>query len=242
MRALVTRAPATLRLPLLVVVVVMGASLVGCPALTGGSGSRPEGFRLVEGELELPQTGIVGRQVTGLQMAAVSVRDVDGTKVPDVYVSDIFNPAQRTSASEFVVPVDGTKAFHLILQVPGGGQGPGQFLGRLMFDDGNGGTTSLIPAGATDIALGPVAAIENAPETAADNVLRVDTGHHPLAQVDSDLDTTSDLLDDDDDDDGNPDNNDEDVAGDGIADVDQGWAALGDEDADGIPDAFDADG
>lgn len=217
------------------------AGMLGCPGLTGGAGSRPEGFRLVEGELQLPQTGIVGRQVTGLQMAAVSVRDVDGVKTADVYVSDIFNPAQRTSASEFVVAVDGTKAFHLILQVPGGGQGPGQFLGRLLFDDGNGGTTSLIPAGATDIALGPVEAIENAPETAADNLLRVDSGHHPLAQVDSDLDTTSDLLDSDDDDDGNPDSNDDDVAGDGIPDIEQLWEALADEDSDGIPDAFDSD-
>jgi len=226
---------ASTALPALALLLV---GLTGCPGLTGGAGARPDGFRLVEGALVLEDEGIVGRQVAGLQLVAVTIRDSDGAAVAEVFASDVLQPSDRTS-TPFVVAVPTAHAFHVVLQVPGGaGSAPGEWLGALFFSDGRAGETSLIPSGSEDLQLGTVRALDGDPSQVADNRLEVDSASNPLAQIEHDDDGVSDLLDDDDDGDLLPDAQDTDVAGDGIEDALQLLSALPDADADGVPDAF----
>ncbi len=219
-------------------------ALGGCGVFQGGAGSRPDGYRLVSGTLELPADGIVGRQVTGLQLAAVGVTPVsseDGTlsTEPVVFTSQTFDASTRREENAFVVAVDGTVGFNLVLQVPSGsGTGPGEYQGVLRFDHGRGASTTLIPRGETDLDLGVVQASDPIPDERVDNVLSVATGSNPLASSHSDDDGVSDLLDDDDDGDGLTDPTDSDADGDGLSDALQLLEGLADDDADCIPDLF----
>jgi len=210
-------------------------STTGCVEFAG-QGARPDGHRLVSGKLRLPDDGIVGRQVTGLQIAAIAVSlDESLSTVVEVFPSDVFDPAVNRGETAFTLTVDARRSFNLVLQVPrGGGTGPGSYLGGLYFSSGAGGDSSLVPHGVTDLALGVVEAVENAAST-ADNRLLVDESRNPLALVDSDGDGTVDLVDEDDDSDEIADVNDDDVAGDEVPDVLQTLVGL-DADGDGVPD------
>jgi hypothetical protein len=214
----------------------MATLLAACPNFAG-QGARPEGYRLVSGTLRLPDEGIVGRQVTGLQLAAVAVSlDDEFNTVIDVFTSDVLDPAVNRKETAFTIAVDARRSFNIVLQLPrAGGQGPGSYLGGLYFETGYGGETSLIPSGVTDLALGIVGAIENVAGTVADNRLVVDSDKNPLALVDSDGDGVVDLLDTDDDSDEVLDPDDDDVAGDDVPDALQTLVGL-DADGDGVPD------
>lgn len=224
----------------LVVVAAAGltALAAGCPGLSAGAGARPDGHRLVEGTLKLAEDFVIGRQVSGVQVAAVSVREVDGAPSLEVHASDVFSP-DAGKAVPFALSLPTGKAFHLVLQTPtAGGAGPGRWLGVLRFDDGQGRSVTLIPAGDEDLTLAALDALENAAGQVADNELRGPASHNPLGQVDSDGDGQSDLLDADDDDDQAPDLTDSDVAGDGIDDALQSLEYLPDADGNGVPDDF----
>jgi hypothetical protein len=211
-------------------VVVVVALAGGCPALTGGAGDRPEGFRLVEGSLTLPDEDLLGRQVTGLQIAALHV-DADGAIIP--FVSDVFDPAVVRAEAAFVVPVPAALDHVLVLQVPtAGGQGAGAFLGQLRFED-----ATLVPRGDEDLNLGAVQVVAGV-AAPADTSLVPGPGGSPLQQTDSDNDGVANANDDDDDDDGTGDGSDADVAGDGVDDAGQVLAALPDDDGDQVPDAL----
>lgn len=222
----------------LVVVSALVLLALGCPGLTAGAGARPEGHRLVEGTLELPEGFVMGRQVSGVRMTAVSVREIDGAPSFELFRSDAFSPDEG-KAVPFALSLPTALAFHLVLETPKGSpSGPGSWLGVLRFDDGRGAETSFVPAGDGDLTLAALVAVENDPARASDNELRGPASHNPLGRVDSDGDGLSDLLDDDDDDDEIPDEADTDVAGDGIEDALQALEFLADEDDDGVPDAF----
>lgn len=231
----------TSRERLLALLPLLVGLLCGCPSLVGGQGSVPEGHRLISGWVKLPEDGIVGRQVTGLQVAAVAVVDEADGRVPKLFVSDVFDPADRRQAASFALAVPFEHASSIVLMVPSAsGRGPGSYLGALRFSTGYGKETALLPHGEETLDLGVLRAIDGDPASAADNRLEVESASHPLGQVHHDDDGVSDLLDDDDDDDGVLDAVDEDVAGDGIEDALQSIDALPDEDASGIPDAFEA--
>lgn len=218
---------------------VTGVLGAGCQNF-GENGTR-EGFRTIQGTLILPDDGILGRQVTGLQIAAVTVENNannNGQKTPVFFTSNVFNPASRNESSVFAVEIPTAAAVNLVLQVPSASlNGPGDYLGVLRFDDGQQ-LTTLLPAGGGNIQLGSVRADEGNPNTASDNVLSIDVSGNPLGQMDSNQDGTSDLLDDDDDGDGTADTVDADVAGDGVDDVAQILQALPDIDVNGIPDVW----
>ncbi|MBM4283594.1 MAG: hypothetical protein FJ137_23605, partial [Deltaproteobacteria bacterium] len=128
------------RLVLAVVVAIALTAAGACTPLTGGAGDRPEGFRLVEGRLLLPDEDLLGRQVTGLQVAALHLGG-DGTIAP--FVSSVFDPATSRAEASFVVAVDGSLDTVVVLQVPSsGGRGVGSFLGKLVVDD-----VTLVPRG-----------------------------------------------------------------------------------------------
>jgi hypothetical protein len=210
------------------VVAVLGAA--ACVPLTGGAGDRPEGFRLVSGRLSLPDEDLLGRQVTGLQVAALHLA-ADGAILP--FVSAVFDPATARSEASFVVTVDGALDSVIVLQVPSsGGRGAGAFLGQLVFDG-----TTLVPRGEDDVDLGTVTVVAGA-RVPADTTLVPDAGGSPIAQTDSDGDGETNEVDTDDDGDGVPDGADADVAGDGVDDAGQVLAALTDDDDDGVADAL----
>jgi MYXO-CTERM domain-containing protein len=223
--------------PATIVCALLGATplLSACPEFAG-QGARPEGYRLVSGTLRLPDDGIVGRQVTGLQLAAVAVSlDDELRTVVDFYTSDVFDPSVNRKETSFTVAVDARRSFNLVLQVPKSGRtGPGTYLGGLYFDSGYAGDASLVPSGVTDIDLGIVDAVENVTGTVADNRLVVESNKSPLAQVDSDGDGVVDLIDTDDDSDEILDGADDDVAGDDVPDSLQTLVGL-DADGDGVP-------
>ena len=207
---------------------------IGCPGFNGGAGERPEGWRLVQGTLIVPEEDLLGRQITGLQVAGLAIGTAEAPDRIDVFGSAVFDASRSTSAS-FVAPVDGARSFVLLLQVPSAsGRGPGSFLGALSFPNGLSEAT-LLPPGTDDIDLGPVLVVPGATRP-ADNTLKVGDANNPLSQIDTDADDAVDLSDTDDDEDGTPDATDPDVGGDGVEDALQALAALPDEDADGIPD------
>lgn len=214
-------------LVLLLVLVPVGA----CDFPAGGQ--RPEGIRFITGAVAIPDEDILGRQVTGLQTAAVAVGTAEDPARVDVFPSAVFD-ASRVENARFTVKVADDRSFVLVLQVPSAStSGPGAMLAVLRFDDGNGQGT-LLPLGAADIELG---VLDVAPgPTASESSLLVGDASNPLAQVDTDADGTSDLSDADDDGDGTPDAADTDVAGDGVDDAKQVLPALPDDDADGVPD------
>ena len=223
---------------------VLACSLIcgsACVGLTGQDGEVPEGYRLVSGRVTIGDDGILGRQLTGLQMAAVSV--VDGAHA--VEVSDIFNAekggASNNAAASFslVVPVE--RAFSLVLQVPrSSGRGPGEWIAAYSFPSSadGGALTSLVPAGESRVQLGTLEALDGDPSTVSDNTLGGGSAKNPLEQVDSDGDGVVDFNDDDDDDDGTADVSDDDVAGDGTDDAEQVLSALPDADGNGVPDVL----
>ena len=211
--------------------VVVVVALSGCGAFGGGAGARPEGFRLIEGRLQVPDEDLLGRNVTGLKMAALHV-DADGGVVP--FVSDVFDPAAARGEAAFVAAVDGRFDSVLILQVPSSSaRGVGSFLGQLRFDG-----RELLPRGEDDIDLGAVTVATGA-RVPADTVLEVAAGSSPLSQVDTDGDGSVDAVDNDDDDDGVLDGADADVAGDGVDDALQLLEALPDDDGDGVANIVD---
>ncbi|MCC7073457.1 MAG: hypothetical protein IT383_19250 [Deltaproteobacteria bacterium] len=213
---------------------VCAAASAGCIGFHGGAGDRPEGFRLVQGTLVVPEEDLLGRQVTGLQMAGIAIGTADDTARIDVFGSDVFD-ASRAATAAFVAPVDGARSFVVILQVPSpSSRGPGSLLGVLTFANGAGDTT-LIPPGEDDIDLGAVSVVTGDARP-ADNRLKAGEANNPLAQIDSDDDGSADLSDPDDDGDDTPDDSDTDTGNDGVDDAAQALAALADEDADGVPD------
>ncbi len=220
-----------MRRVLLVTGLFSGCALAaGCPGVEGGAGARPEGFRLVEGRLQLPDEDLLGRQVTGLQMAALHV-DADGNVRP--FGSDVFDPAAQRGEAAFVMPVPGDVDVVFVLQVPSSSaRGVGDFVGQLRFEG-----QTLVPRGDDDIDLG-VLVVEPGARQPADTVLTGGAGSSPLSQVDSDGDGLTNSVDEDDDDDGSPDDSDADVAGDGVDDALQVLEALPDDDADGVADAL----
>lgn len=218
-------------LVLVLFVVTVG---VGCLGFEGGAGQRPEGYRLVQGALVVPEEDLLGRQVTGLQVAGLALGTADDPAGVDVFGSAVFD-ASRASSAAFVAPVDGARSFVLLLQVPSSsGRGPGSFLGLMTFATGAG-EGSLIPPGEDDIDLGSVTVVPGA-DRPAGNRLKVGDANNPLSQIDSDDDGTTDLSDADDDEDGTPDASDADIGNDGVPDVDQLLSSLPDEDGDGVPD------
>ncbi|MBI1947962.1 MAG: hypothetical protein HYS27_19890 [Deltaproteobacteria bacterium] len=222
-----------LLLPVLALVSALLPGL-GCLGFQGGAGDRPEGFRLVQGTLVVPEEDLLGRQVTGLQIAGIAIVSAEDPVDVGVFGSSVFD-ASRADAAAFVAPVDGARSFVLVLQVPSAsGRGPGSFLGLLSFLTG-GAEGSLIPPSEDDIDLGPVTVISG-DDRPAGNRLKVGDANNPLAQIDTDDDGTMDLADPDDDEDGTPDASDTDTGDDGVDDAAQTLAALPDEDGDGVPD------
>lgn len=214
-----------------VAVLVVLTTCAACDFPSGGQ--RPEGLRFVTGSVATPDEDILGRQVTGLQIAAVAIGSVDEPARVDVFPSSVFD-ASRIENARFTAKVDADRSFVLILQVPSPSTGgAGQMLAVLRFDDGRGQAT-LLPPGAGDIELGVLDVVPGA--SAAESSLVVSDASNPLAQVDTDVDGTSDLSDDDDDGDGSPDASDTDVGGDGVDDAKQVLPALPDSDSDGVPD------
>jgi hypothetical protein len=214
------------------VALALGLAVVGCDGGFPGAGQRPEGFRLVQGRLVLPtDEDLIGRQVTGLQVAGLSL---DGQGGVQAFTSPVFDPATTRDEASFATFIDGTKSFVIVLQAAvGTGRGPGSFLALLRFE-GNA-TFSLVPPGLDDIDLGRVT-IQRGARLPADSLLIPGAPEPPLAQIDTDSDGVNDLIDDDDDGDGIPDDIDPDNGNDGIPDVDQLLTALPDEDGDGVPD------
>lgn len=207
---------------------------LGCLGFDGGAGDRPEGWRLVQGTLIVPEDDLLGRQITGLQMAGLAIGTQEAPDQVDVYGSPVFD-ASRAASAAFVAPVDGQRSFVLLLQVPSAsGRGPGSFLGLLTFQNGAGDAT-LVPPGTDDIDLGPVTVIAGT-NRPADNLLKAGDANNPLSQIDTDGDGTVDLADTDDDEDGAPDASDPDNGNDGVDDALQALSALPDEDGDGIAD------
>jgi len=206
-------------------------TLTGCDGFTGGAGDKPEGFRLVEGRLSLPDEDLLGRQVTGLQVAALHL-DADGGVT--AFPSAVFDPSTQRAEAAFVATVPGDLDVVLVLQVPSASQrGPGAFLAAFVADGGE----QLVPRGEDDLALG-VLSVARGARVPADTTLVGGAGAIPAAQTDSDGDGLTNDRDDDDDGDDIADGADDDVAGDGVADALQGLAALPDDDSDGVPDAL----
>jgi hypothetical protein len=82
----------------------LALGLSGCEGLTGGAGDKPEGFRLIEGRLSLPDEDLLGRQVTGLQVAALHL-DADGGIT--AFPSAVFDPSTQRAEAAFVATVPG---------------------------------------------------------------------------------------------------------------------------------------
>ena len=214
---------------------------VGCDGLGGSAGDKPEGTRLIEGRLQIPDDDdIVGRQVAGLQMVALHVT-ADGGVIP--FTSAVFDPAGQRLEAAFVINADGDVDVVLALQVPSGSRrGVGGFVGLYTFGSGGaegdrGIAGTLVPAGTDDVDLGTLT-FTKGPRTPADTIMRGSAGTSPQSQTDSDGDGLTNDVDDDDDDDGIPDNVDDDIAGDGIPDATQILSALADDDGDGVPDVM----
>ena len=204
--------------------------VAGCGAFGGGAGARPEGFRLVEGRLQSPDEDLLGRNVTGLQIAALHVA-ADGAVAP--FVSDVFDPSAARGEAAFVAAVDGRFDVVVILQVPSSSaRGVGSFVAQLRTE----GQTPL-PRGEDDIDLGVLTVAKGA-RVPADTVLLGEAGSSPLSQVDTDGDGVVDSVDGDDDGDGVDDGADADVAGDGVDDVGQVLESLEDADGDGVADVL----
>lgn len=215
---------------------VLVALAAGCIGFTGGAGDRPEGFRLVQGTLAVPEEDLLGRQITGLQIAGLAIGTADDVEDIDVFGSAVFD-ASRAASAAFVAPVDGARSFVVILQVPSASsRGPGSFLGVLTFATGAGDAT-LVPPGVDDIDLGTVSVVTGDTRPGG-NRLNAGEANNPLAQIDSDDDGSADLSDTDDDDDGTVDASDTDTGNDGVDDAAQTLGALADEDADGVPDVL----
>lgn len=204
---------------------------VGCVGLTGGAGDKPEGFRLVQGRLSLPDEDLLGRQVTGLQVAALHL---DGDGGITAFTSAVFDPSVQRAEASFVATVPGDLDFVLILQVPSSSQrGPGSLLARYRYD----GDETLLARAEDDLNLGTLT-VERGARVPGDTALLGGAGSSPSAQTDSDGDGVTNDRDDDDDGDGILDAADDDVAGDGVPDALQRLVALPDEDGDGVPDAL----
>lgn len=205
-------------------------AVAGCTGLTGGAGDKPEGTRLVEGRLQVPDEDLLGRQVTGLQVAALHL-DAEGGVT--AFPSDVFDPSVQRSEASFVATVSGGVDVVLVLQVPSASQiGAGSLLGVFVTADGD----SLVPRGEDDLNLGLVS-VTPGQRKPADTTLS-SAAATPAEQTDTDGDGVSNATDDDDDDDGIADANDTDVAGDGIDDGLQLLTALADANADGVADVL----
>jgi hypothetical protein len=201
-----------------------------CDGLTGKEGDRPEGFRFIEGSLIVPEEDILGRQVTGLQVAAMHL-GADGSVTP--FPSAVFDPSVQRAEASFVITVPNDLDVLLVLQVPSASQrGVGSFLG--LYRAGN---DALAPRGEDDVDLGSLEVVRGARQP-ADTTLRGVSGVTPGAQTDTDGDGLNNDVDDDDDNDDVADFNDDDVAGDGVADALQDLSALADADGDGVPDVM----
>lgn len=211
------------------------AACAACAPPSGAAGDRPEGFRLITGVVQVPEEDVLGRQTTGLQVAAIAIGTAEAPDAIRVFPSAVFD-GSRIETSRFTTPVDGTRSFVLVLQVPSPStNGPGALVAVLRFAAGDAGSEStLMPAGLGDVDLGTLALELGG--SAATTTLRVGEAHNPLTQLDSDGDGALDLSDADDDGDGSPDAADLDVGGDGVDDAGQLLSSLPDEDGDGIPD------
>jgi hypothetical protein len=210
---------------------MLALSLVsGCAGFSGEGGDKPEGTRLIEGRLQVPDEDLLGRQVTGLQLAALHLDAAGGVTA---FPSDVFDPSVQRSEASFVATVSGGVDVVLVLQVPSASQiGPGSFLGVFVSDDG----ATLVPRGEDDVSLGLVR-VATGQRKPGDTTLS-SAAASPAEQTDTDGDGVSNATDDDDDDDGTADANDTDIAGDGIDDALQVLAALADVDADGVADVL----
>ncbi len=211
-------------------------ALTACVRPANG-GERPDGFRFVTGTVQVPDEDILGRQVTGLQVAGIAIGSSEDAGDIQVFPSDVFDGA-RIETSRFAALVEQARSFVTVLQVPSATtNGPGTLVAVLRFNSGNGETT-LVPPGEEDIELGTLT-IEVA-SSAATTTLVVSDAHNPAAQIDTDDDSSVDVLDPDDDGDDTPDISDPDAGGDGVDDAVQVLTSLPDEDGrddgDGTPD------
>ncbi len=209
---------------------VLACFVSACAGFSGEAGDKPEGTRLIEGRLQVPDEDFLGRQVTGLQLAALHL-DAEGGVT--AFPSDVFDPSAQRSEASFVATVGGGVDVVLVLQVPSASQiGAGAFLGVFVSDDG----ATLVPRGEDDVNLGLVS-VATGQRKPADTTL-LSAASSPAAQTDTDADGVANATDDDDDDDGIVDVNDTDVAGDGVDDALQVLAALPDANADGVADVL----
>jgi hypothetical protein len=195
---------------------------VGCVRPANG-GERPEGFRFVTGSVQVPDEDILGRQTTGLQVAAIAIGDEI-----DVFPSDVFD-GSRIETSRFAALVAQDRSFVTVLQVPSPTtNGPGTLVAVLRFNSGNGETT-LLPPGDEDIELGTLTV--DVGTNAATTTLVVSDAHNPAAQIDTDDDGSVAVV---------VGIEDVDAGGDGIDDAAQVLSSLPDEDGrddgDGTPD------
>ncbi|HEY1099953.1 MAG TPA: hypothetical protein VGF99_13545 [Myxococcota bacterium] len=200
------------------------------PGFSGGAGDKPAGTRLVRGRLQIPDEDLLGRQVTGLQVAALHL-DADGGIA--AFPSAVFDPSAQRDQASFVATVGAGVDTVLVLQVPSATQrSAGSFLALYTFDG-----DSLVPRGEDDLELGTLSVTRGA-RVPADTTITGGASATPAAQTDTDGDGLSNDVDDDDDDDGTPDASDDDVAGDGVPDALQRLSALPDADGDGVADAL----
>lgn len=208
----------------------------GCVRPENG-GERPDGFRFVTGVVDVGEDDILGRQVTGLQVAGIAIGTADDPADVDVFPSDVFD-GSRIETSRFAALVDISRSFVTVLQVPSATtNAPGALVAVLRFNSGSGDTT-LLPPGEDDVELGTLTVdVGAAPATTS---LVVSDAHNPAAQVDTDEDGSVDVNDPDDDGDDTPDVSDPDAGGDLVDDALQVLSSLPDEDGtddgDGTPD------
>ena len=211
--------------------VAMTMCLTACGAgFSGAGGDKPEGTRLVKGRLQIPDDDLFGRQVTGLQVAALHINADGGI---DIFPSAVFDPSEQRAEASFVATVGGGVDSFLVLQVPSATQrGIGTLIGRYTFGGDN-----LVPRGEDDLDLGAITVSRGA-RVPADTRLESGAAPAPDAQTDTDVDGLNNDVDDDDDADGIADASDADVAGDGVDDSLQRYEVLADADSDGIADVL----
>jgi hypothetical protein len=164
-----------------------------------------------------------GREIHGVAPEGVS----------DIYAMDTQGRTAHADATsgEFSVALEPGAPAVLFFQREDGVVAP------LVFDDGHGGTQSVIPDFEGTVELGQVSIVDRTAARDGEGDVTAESEENPLDDVDSDDDGESDSEDEDDDDDGVEDESDDDDDGDGEDDDESDL----DEDDDGDPDESDDD-